>query len=100
MKEFLRVMKEELHNDSDLRFWSNSKYILQNMQDRIQSTKTKLPADELESRTENRGRNVSEPTYSDERGHYDSDGESVAESIGSFNEEIYGDNTSQDNLEY
>eukprot|EP00956_Cyclotella_meneghiniana_P045830 scaffold386614_cov166-Cyclotella_meneghiniana.AAC.1 len=69
------------------------------MQDRIQSTKTKLPADELESRTENRGRNVSEKTYSDERGHYDSDGESVAESIGSFNEEIYGDNISQDNLE-
>ena len=73
--KFQRVMKNEVHNDGDIRFWSEGKHILQNMQDRIQSTKTKVPADELESRTENRGKKVSEETNSNERGHYDSDGE-------------------------
>ena len=97
--KFQRVMKNEVHNDGDIRFWSEGKHILQNMQDRIQSTKTKVPADELESRTENRGKKVSEEANSNERGHYDSDGESEAESIGSFNDEFYGVDTSHENLE-
>jgi hypothetical protein len=49
--KFMRV-KNNNDNHQIIQFWAEGKVILQNMQDRIQSTKSKLAADLLESHTE------------------------------------------------
>ena len=85
--KFQRVMNEGVSDDEIPGFWPDGKYILQNMQDRIQSTKCKLAADELESKTENRGVGAdSQNGCADDCRICDSDGESEAESIGTLDD--------------
>ncbi len=62
-------------------FWREGKKVLQNTQDRIQSTKTRLPADELESKTKT-------PKVPDRKNHtpfFDEDAEyEAASSVGDY----------------
>ena len=99
--KFQRVMSEEVSDNEDPGFWPDGKYILQNMQDRIQSTKTKLAADDLESKTENRGLKATNQNDCADRMEYsNSDGESEAESIGSLDDnEMYQFYNDEENMD-
>lgn len=89
--KFMRVSDPE---NLESCFWKEGNQILQYTQDRIQSTKTRLPADELESKTEqrkvDRSNGFSHTAYSNEDIEWD-DASSVGE---------YEDNDSEDFLQF
>jgi hypothetical protein len=89
--KFVRVKNEE---QPHIQFWQEGKEILQNMQDRIQSTKSKLAADLLESQTEDiQVSKEDESGYRGDHRHCDHDSDSEyndAESIGYYEDDEFG----------
>ena len=93
--KFQRLMSVTQGSDG-VSFWDEGVDVLQNIQDRIQSIKASLPADELESLTVNRAGKIS--NFKSNHVHADSDSEwEDADSVGSYeNEDMYTDFTSEE----
>lgn len=83
-KKFMTLVNAD---DGDNSFWKEGKKILQYTQDRIQSTKTRLPADELEATTEARKVERSSKQYNDQRFLDDDQEWDDASSVGDYSDE-------------